>query len=95
MPDKANWEEKQNPHRWIWKTQNGLTFVVTESIAPFGPYHKLQIFLPDGSMYQTMGQKNNPHHWFKRSINLYKRWGTAGGFDLSQTTERWIKIIRG
>lgn len=94
-PRGNGWTEKSNPHRWIWSGPSGEpTFIVTEHEASFGSYYKLQILLPDGSMYRTHGQKTQKEHWFGRAAELYKRWA-AHHLDLSQTPERWSKMAAG
>ena len=93
-PRGRGWREKAGPrgNRWNWAGQDGdPAFTVTEHSAPFGSYYKLQILLPDGSMYVTHGQKDNPEHWFKRAADLYKESQTLL-FDLSRTPERWSKM---
>lgn len=94
-PRGRNWKEKTSPHRWVWTAQDGPAFTVIEKEAPFGMYYKLQILLPDGSMFITHGQKDSPEQWFVRAADLFKRWGSAAGFDLSKTPERWSRMAAG
>lgn len=92
-PKGRNWIKKSNPSRWVWVgSAEDPAFTVTEHEAPFGLYYKLQILLPDGSMFKTHGQKTDKEHWFMRAAKLYRRWGSAGGFDLSMTPERWSRM---
>ena len=94
-PDKSgrNWTEKQNPHRWIWgKDRNAPAFTVLERPGPGGPIYKLQMLLPDGEMYKTLGDKTDPKTWFARAADLYFQYTQTVFFDLSSTPERWSKM---
>jgi hypothetical protein len=91
-PHGRNWKEKSNPHRWVWADSDGPAFTVAEKEAPFGMYYKLQMLLPDGEMLITHGQKTDKEYWFARAADLFKRWGSAAGFDLSQTPEKWSRM---
>jgi hypothetical protein len=93
-PDGRNWVEKGPPHhRWVWVGgDDDPAFTITEHEASFGNYYKLQILLPDGSMFKTYGQKETKEDWFLRAADLYKRWNSAAGFDLSKTPEKWNRL---
>lgn len=94
-PRGRNWREKTQAHlhRWEWEgSSDEPAFSVIENNTDLGSLYKLTIVLPDDSMYMTYGQKDNKEHWFKRAADLYKRWGSAAGFDLSQTPERWSRM---
>jgi len=92
-PRGRAWTEKSNPHRWVWSGSSGdPAFTVTEHEASFGTYYKLQLLLPDGSMYKAFGQNSDPSHWFQRAANLYSKWGKGGAFDLSKEPDRWSKM---
>jgi hypothetical protein len=96
-PDPAgrNWKGSSNPTRWNW-TDGSWAFTVREYEAPFGFYYKLQMMFPDGSIYQTVGQKGDKEHWFGRAADLYKKLAlTSGMFDLRSTPERWSKMAHG
>jgi len=89
------WKQKDNggKHRWVWAGQSGdPAFTVTEQSTPVGLIYKLQILMPDGDIFQTFGQKTEKEHWFKRAAQLYKAWGSAAGFDLSNQPEKWSRL---
>lgn len=95
-PKGRGWKElglDGNKHSWVWVGRGGdPSFTVTEHSAPLGLYYKLSILLPDGNAVQTVGQKLEKEHWFKRAAALYNAFHSAGGFDLSMQPEKWKRL---
>lgn len=93
-PKGSNWKEKTNPNRWVWtgSADEPVFMVFEKTDARIGKFYKLQILLPNGDMFQTYGQKTDAQAWFVRAADLFKRWNSAAGFDLSQTPEKWNKV---
>lgn len=95
-PKGRGWKEMGldgSKHSWVWVGRGGdPSFTVTEHAAPFGLYYKLSILLPDGNAVQTVGQKLEKEHWFKRAAALYNDFHSPGGFDLSMQPEKWKRL---
>jgi hypothetical protein len=83
----------KNPTRWVWASDpEAPVFTVSEHAAPFGSYYKIKMLLPDGEIYSVKGQKTDKETWFAVAADLYARWNSAAGFDLSRRPERWEKL---
>lgn len=88
--DSHNWKDQGD--RWNWAGSDGdPAFTVIKKRAPFGPYYRLQMLLPDGEVYAAANQKSAPEPLFQRAAELYTLWGSLL-FDLSKQPERWGKL---
>lgn len=91
-PDSSGRNWKKGKGQWVWSGgKDAPSFTVVEKEAPFGKYYKFSMAVPGQGKFEAKGQKTEAKMWFSRAADLFKKWNSAAGFDLSKTPEKWSK----